>query len=140
MSWPLNNFKILCEAMKGLKESFRLMYSNTHLTSRETLPLIGTFVSSCIRIRFIFIRLKIQQIKIELNGLTIILLTSNNPNYCLMSSQLVDGWAQCLYPSLPHWYNCDEYKCCLFLEFLSSYYETPKQSLHFPLWNKRKIF
>jgi hypothetical protein len=25
--------------MKGLKESFRLIYSNTHLRTRETLPL-----------------------------------------------------------------------------------------------------
>ena len=30
---------MLCEAMIGLKESFPLMQSNTHLKSRETLPL-----------------------------------------------------------------------------------------------------
>ena len=32
--------KILCEAMIGLEKSFELMYSNTHLRTRETLPLI----------------------------------------------------------------------------------------------------
>ena len=36
---PLINLKLLCEAMIGLKENFRLIYSNTHLRTRETLPL-----------------------------------------------------------------------------------------------------
>ena len=37
---PFNKVKILCDAMIGLEKSFPLIYSNTHLITRETLPLI----------------------------------------------------------------------------------------------------
>ena len=35
---PFNKIKILSEATTGLEKSFRLMYSNTRLRIRETLP------------------------------------------------------------------------------------------------------
>ena len=40
---PFNKIKILCAAMKGLEKSFRMMYSNLCLNSRETVPLKGHF-------------------------------------------------------------------------------------------------
>ena len=41
MNWPFKKVKILCEAMIGLEKSFWMIYSNTHLRTRETLPLKG---------------------------------------------------------------------------------------------------
>ena len=37
-----NKMQILCEAMIGLEKSFWMIYSNTHLRTRETLPLKWT--------------------------------------------------------------------------------------------------
>ena len=39
LKWPFNKIKILWFATTALKESFRLIFSNTHLYSRETVPL-----------------------------------------------------------------------------------------------------
>ncbi len=38
---PFNKMKILSEATIGLEKSFRMMYSNIGLISRETVPLMG---------------------------------------------------------------------------------------------------
>ena len=39
VNWPFKKVKMLSEAMIGLEKSFLLIYSNTHLRTRETLPL-----------------------------------------------------------------------------------------------------
>ena len=41
VNWAFKKVKILCEAMIGLENSFWLIYSNTHLRTRETLPLMA---------------------------------------------------------------------------------------------------
>ena len=45
---PFNKMQILCEATIGLEKSFKMMYSNLCLNSRETVPLRGR----CNEIRF----------------------------------------------------------------------------------------
>ena len=39
VNWPFKKAKILWEAMIGLEKSFWMIYSTTHLRTRETLPL-----------------------------------------------------------------------------------------------------
>jgi hypothetical protein len=36
VNWPFKKVKILCEAMLGLEKSFWLIFSNTHLRTRES--------------------------------------------------------------------------------------------------------